>query len=682
MTPAPPTPPASRRLVLLLAAAACLGLVVAAYANSFFNGFHFDDSHVLVDNLYIRSLGNAGRFFSDVRTGSALPQNQAYRPVVTLSLAIDYALGGGLSTRAFHADQLLLLVLLGTTLFFFYRRVMERADPGPTNGLLALFAATLFCVHTVNTETMNLMHARSEILSALGIVGSFLVYLGAPRLRRAGLHLLPMATGALAKTPAVLLAPLLFAWEFLLPAEGGSAATRAVKDRLKTALRAAAPAFVAALLLFWFVEKRMAAPTLDYGGTDRVAYAQTQLFVWLHYLRLFALPLGLSADTDLSLIRSWYDTRVIAGACALLALAWLALRCARAPRAWPVTFGLVWFATGLLPTSSVIPLAEPLNEHRVFLPFIGLVLSAVWGGRLLLEGRGRRGLVVGACAAILVALALGTHVRNRAWLTDETLWADVTAKSPGNGRGWMNYGLALMARGRLAEARDCYERAALLAPNYWTLEINRGIVENALGRPAVAEPHFKRAIELAPTLPGPHFFFARWLAGVGRGPEAVSELETALRVSRGAAPARNLLMDLRAAAGDDAAAAALARETLAVDPQDARARDYAEGRYPGQSNASATANRQAGIALGQSGDYVASAIAYRASLAVEASDTDALNNLGWTLGKLGYFPQAVAPLERAIALRPDFALARNNLVWVRSRLPAATPAAGPPAARP
>ena len=67
----------------------------------------------------------------------------------------------------------------------------------------------------------------------------------------------------------------------------------------------------------------MAPPTLNYGGGDRIAYAQTQLWVWLHYLRLFVLPVGLSADTDLTLIPAWYDTRVLAGACALAALAWV-----------------------------------------------------------------------------------------------------------------------------------------------------------------------------------------------------------------------------------------------------------------------------------------------------------------------------------------------------------------------
>lgn len=657
-----------RPAALLLAGAGGLALLVAAYVNSFDNAFHFDDSHVVVDNLYIRNLANAGRFFTDARTFSALPQNQTYRPVVTLSLAVDYAVGRGLSTRAFHVDQLILLALLGIALAFFYFRVMERASPGPLNGFLALFSATLFCVHTVNTEAMNLMHARSEILSALGIVAGFLVALDAPRLRRLQLHVVPMAAGALAKTPAVLLAPLLFVWEFLLPAPGPPEA-RSFASRLKAAFRATAPAFVAGIALFWFIEKAMAPPTLNYGGGDRIAYAQTQLWVWLHYLRLFLLPVGLSADTDLALISAWYDTRVLAGACALGALVWVALRCAKAPRAWPVTFGLAWFAIGLLPTSSVIPLAEPLNEHRVFLPYIGLVLSAVWGARLVLAERVRHAsTIVALCLVVLSSLALGTHVRNRAWRANEGLWADVTTKSPRNGRGWMNYGTALMARGAFATARECYERAALLTPNYWTLETNRGIVENALGNPAAAEAHFRRAVELGPRQPDTHFFFARWLVRAGRGPEAREHLETALRLSPGAAQARGLLTDLLAAAGDAARVAALAREALDADPSNVRAQAYLEGGFPPDFGADAASRRRSGILLGQQGDFVASALAYRAALALEPADADALNNLGWTMGRLGFFAQAVPPLEKALATRPDHTLARNNLAWVRSRL--------------
>ena len=45
---------------------------------------------------------------------------------------------------------------------------------------------------------------------------------------------------------------------------------------------------------------------------------------------------------------------------------------------------------------------------------------------------------------------------------------------------------------------------------------------------------------------------------------------------------------------------------------------------------------------------------------------DALNNLGWTLGELGFFDEARRTLQRALHLRPGWDLAQNNLKAVES----------------
>ena len=650
--------------VFVLAALLCLGLIAAAYSNFFANAFHFDDPHVLVNNLFLRDLGNTGRFFTDARTGSSLPANAAYRPLVTLSLALDYHLAGGLRPEPFHATQLALLSLLWLALIVFYRRVLDLCRPEPgdrANRWLALFAATWFAVHTVNTETMNLMHARSEILSALGVVAGFLVYLASPRLRRLHLYLVPVALGALAKPPAVLFGPLLFVLELLsrrwaLPPETGrEPAPRAAWGRaLRAATMAAVPAVLAGAALFVFVG-RMGAPTLSYGGGDRFHYALTQVWTWVHYLRLFVLPRGLSADTDLKLLTDVSDTRVFAGLLILGGLAVIGWRCARSRRAWPVAFGLAWFALTLAPTSSFLPLAEPLNEHRVFLPFIGLILAVVWGARLAWEAaaarfRTARGVPGGVfpvafCLLLLAAHALGTYRRNEVWRTGESLWRDVTEKSPGNGRGWMNYGVALMARGDLTGARACFDRALPLLPTYSTLQVNLGVVHAALGDQEAAARYFARALELAPGQPDSHYFYARWLVDRGRGPEALEHLDTAIRLAPASEPAHALQRDLLAARGDGGAAA------------------------PPAAGADATALFRTGVALGSRERFLESALTYRAALALDPHSADTLNNLGWTLGKLGFFPQAVPCLEEAVRLRPDFALARNNLAWVKSRLP-------------
>src|SRR6185503_5658948 len=105
----------------------------------------FDDSHVIEGNMYIRDLKHVPRYFTDAYTFSALPQNATYRPLVTLTLALDYARAGKLDPRPFHVTQILLMIATGALLVVFFIPIIGKWP--------SLFAATLFCVHTANTET-------------------------------------------------------------------------------------------------------------------------------------------------------------------------------------------------------------------------------------------------------------------------------------------------------------------------------------------------------------------------------------------------------------------------------------------------------------------------------------------------------------------------------------------------
>ena len=163
------------RNVFILACTAAIVLIAAAYANSLHNSFHFDDSHVIQSNVYIRSLHNVPLFFKDAHTFSSLPQNSTYRPLVTLSLALDYE-RGALDPYPYHVTQIALLILTGALLVAFFVPLIGEWP--------ALFAATLFCLHTANTETMNLISARSELLSTVGLLGSFVLFQRSPFARR------------------------------------------------------------------------------------------------------------------------------------------------------------------------------------------------------------------------------------------------------------------------------------------------------------------------------------------------------------------------------------------------------------------------------------------------------------------------------------------------------------------
>src|SRR5258705_5993426 len=427
-------------------------LLLAAYSNHFHNSFHFDDDHVIENNLYIRSLKNVPTFFTDARAFSSLPANSVYRPLVTLSLALDYWLAGGLDPWQFHLSQFLMLVSLSVMLVFFFLRILDMAEEHWWNRYVALLIALLFSIHTANTQTVNYISSRSELLSTLGVVGSFLVYFYLPHWRRAYLYLLPMSIGALAKSPAVMFAPLFFVYLLLFEKQLAipDLFSRRSWQAVREAVWASLPAFIMGGALFKFTES-MNAPSAIYGGGDRFHYLLTQIFMWLHYGRLFLFPIGLSADTDFQLISDWYDSRVAAGVlftALLLRILWGA---SRTTALRPVAFGIAWFLLALLPASSLFPLAEVTNDHRFFFPYIGLSLAVVWWLALQTQrwyetqSQLRPFVVPAACTVALLVLcghAIGTYQRNKAWLSEETLWRDVVEKSPTNGRAWMNYSLA------------------------------------------------------------------------------------------------------------------------------------------------------------------------------------------------------------------------------------------------
>ena len=538
-----PSSPPRARAGSRLFVAACAGaliLVLAAYSNSLDNSFHFDDSHVIEENIFIRDLRNIPRFFTDARTFSSVPANATYRPIVSTTLALDYWLGHGLEPRAFHVTQLLLLAITGAMLVALFFKVLSSAGPSPWHRWSALLAAAFFCVHAGNTQPVNYISARSELLSGIGVLGALLVYACLPRARRFQLHLLPMAFGALAKTPAVIAAPLLLAYDLLIEKQLSlpELFTRRAWPRLRAALLSTAPAFAAAVALYAFVEG-MNPSGQTYGGGGRLGYLVTETWVWVHYARLFLLPTGLSADTDLELFASPRDARVAAGVLFAGAMLVLMGQASKRPSTRAAAFGIAWFWIALIPSSTIFPLAEVANDHRIFFPFMGLSLAVVSWVSQGLELRAERSrnarpavALAGALAvAVLLAHAVGTHQRNRAWRSEETLWADVVRKSPANGRGKMNYGLTQMERGRYARARELFLEAEKLTPNYGTLEVNLAIVENALGNPAAADSHFTLALTLNPQHPPPHRYYARWLIHQGRGAEAIPHLEYAIQLS-------------------------------------------------------------------------------------------------------------------------------------------------------
>lgn len=488
----------------LLPSAVLVAVCFAVYSNSYRHAYHLDDAYTLVSNPSIRSLEAVPRYFVDPATYTSLREQADYRPVLQITYALNYAMGG-YDTWWWHFTQVLLHALVSIGVFLFARRVLALLGQ-PTPARPALLAATIFAIHPAASGVVNYFNARSSLLTAAFLVPALLAYLsprddgGTARPRRlAGFWL---ALALFTKVEAV--GALGAFWAFELwrrarekPGIGIVPAIRASLD-VRT-LRRMAPA-LAVTLLYFVVRWRVMTPfpfdeTRHAADVGAYEYFLTQLTAWWHYMARWIAPVGLVAD-DLAypVYRSPLHPVV------LLALGGWLLVAATLVVAWkraPHFLCLAIVALALLsPTSSVAPLAEMVNEHRPYLP-IGLVLSALIGmaavgTRTLIPAQGRRA-VAGAVGVICLALGLLTYGRNDAFATPAAYWRDVLDKAP-SARAHLNYGLALAGADNLTGALGHYRESLRLAPSWYYTHINLGVVYARLGHADSARASYDRAV--------------------------------------------------------------------------------------------------------------------------------------------------------------------------------------------
>lgn len=643
--------------------AAALGvlfaLVALTYANHFHNSFQFDDAYAIQQNPYIRDLHNIPLFFKDARTNDALPTNQVYRPLLSVSFAFDYWLGNGLNPAAFHTTTFFWYLVQLTVMFLFYRKVFDAALPDPRNVWVALFATALYGLHPAMAETINYIMQRADLYCTLAALAGLLIYISAPGLRRYGVYLLPVVIGLFAKQPTVVFPLLLFAWVWLFEEED-----------FKAAVARCLPALIVTGSVAFFIF-RMNAPTYNPGGSA-YTYRISQPAVLLSYFRRFFLPLDLSADTDRKPYASIFDENAVYGFLFILAICAAIFWCRKRRETRPIAFGLFWFIVTCIPTSW-IALAEVENDHRLFFPFVGLAISVCWAAALWLYSHPLpRPVIAGVTALLLASAAWGTHERNKVWSTPETLWYDVTQKSPTNGRGLMNYGLSQMAAGRYTVALDFFNRALSFSPYYSVLEINLGVVNGALHNDAEAERHFLRAIQLYPSSTDAKMFYARWLDTNGRVPEAITNLIAAIAQKPDDLEARHSLMQIYANLGDRENLRTQATETLAIFPSDAGARDWLAKAPTVVATQVLTVGPTAegylnqSLVLYQAGKFAESIAAAREALKIKPDYAPAWNNITASYNSVYDWDNAIAAGEKAVSLDPANQLARNNLEWAKN----------------
>ncbi len=688
----PPPPPSSSNAFAIWGCAALLALaVLLAWGNSFHGPFVLDDLPAITDNPTVRDLHALGTVLSPPRDG----QTVTGRPLVNLSLAVNYAISGE-QVWSYHALNLTIHLGAALALFGLVRRTLAsvrgRADPlgpplrdppfrrrsllgravgstkadagdasdsarvssllpsDPPATLIAFIVALLWALHPLQTGSVTYIAQRAESMCALFYLLTLYWFVRGADTKSPWFWFVPAVAACLAgmaSKEVMVSAPLLVLLYDRTFVAGGFGA--ALRRRWGFYLALAATW----ILLGWLVwQTGNRGGSAGFGIKPDSADAQATPWIYLltqcgaivHYLRLCVWPHPLIFDYGFSVVGGpaevWWQ-----GPLLLLLFAATIWALWRRPF-WG--FLGIWFFAILAPSSSVVPVVtETLAEHRMYLPLAAVIVAAVGAAYAL---AGRRALV----SLLVVAVVLGavTARRNEDYRSSVALWSDNAVNRPDNYRVHNNLAIALgeVIPKRLEDAVAELQIAVKLKPDYPDAQLHLATYLEELNRFDEALPHFLLALKLKPGEGKYHNNYAYYLVRRNRYPEAAVEYAEAVRLRPEFAPAHNDYANVLSSLHRPAEAEAQYAEALRLKPN-----------YP-----------QAEVNLGNlyvtTGRAAAAVPHYTNALQLEPGNVDARINLSVALYQIGRKDLALAQLEQALQLAPNNADARSKYETIRREL--------------
>jgi tetratricopeptide (TPR) repeat protein len=434
-----------RRSCALVALAA-----VVAHLTALAGGLIWLDHAHLQEGLALAPVGQLLSLFAHGFAGTGF-----YRPLMSLSLSLDAALGGApwlyhAVTLAWHAAAAVLVVLASGAL-----GLSRRA---------ATLAGALFAVHPATSLVASAVAFRSEAMIAVALLALVILH-RRERPLAAGLVLL---AGALTKETALALGPLL-----VLGLELERRSSPAARWRLWAA-EGAAVAVALALRLAFAPSWRAPFASLTPGeaiGTRLAALGRSTLLVLVPFDRSIC---------DATAI-TWLRPAALVSAAVLVAVLWLAWR-----RRGPALL----LAISLLPALNLVPIMRWWSPHYLYVPLAFAAMLAAEGVERLSarwpRAAWRSALVV---AGALALLSLRDDLRFR---TDLTLWEPEVATRPGCREGHFYLGEQARERRQLDQAVLHYRRALEVDPRVLSY-VDRGAALQNLGVTHLEQGHLGEA---------------------------------------------------------------------------------------------------------------------------------------------------------------------------------------------
>lgn len=440
---------------------------VLVYANSLGNGFTFDDHAIVEDNPSVLAL-DVVHIFS-VPYWPNREHAGLYRPLTTLSLALNYAVHA-FDPLGYHFVNVLLHVL-NTLLVYLLTKHLLRVPMG-------LFVALLFALHPVQTEAVNGIVGRAELLSAFWVLVACLLYVrsgvnvGRGLNGLYGLSLLASLLAMCSKENAACMVGLVVMYDWMWIHRGRW--SQGIAGFLKTGLPRYMP-YVGLVAFFLFIRTQVVGavllPTPPAEFDNPLPYLEgmsrwlTTLAAFGVYLRLLVFPWQLMPDYsygEISVVTSPFDFSVLVPLMVMVILMRVVVMGFVRREFLAVALGALFFAVAFAPVSNfIVIIGTVLGERLLYLPMVGVALFAGAVVSRWYVGD-KRGYVVVGLGVMLLVLGVRTGVRNADWKNDVTLFLAAIDDGNRSAKVYYNLGVGYRKQGLYRESVAAFEKLAAL----------------------------------------------------------------------------------------------------------------------------------------------------------------------------------------------------------------------------
>lgn len=496
-------------------------VLLSLYSNSLDSSWHLDDKPNITDNprIHLSLLeweGIKRALYSDRKNPEAL-----YRPVVSLSFAFNYYMGG-LDVTGYHLVNLMIHLLAAIFLFLFIYGTLNLPSVkdryGSKSYLIALLGSFMWAIHPIQSQAVTYIVQRMASIAGMFYVMGMFFYLkartAAGKKKRAAFFascLLSFMLALGSKENACLFPISVLFYEILFfQGEEDRFLSRNVK------LILLCTALTGLVLVAYLITREGSLLSFLSGYRERpfTLYQRllTETRVVLFYVSQLLYPLleRLSVAHSFKLSTSLLQpvTTILSILFLLGAVVMLLMKARRFPL---IAFSYFFFLINHLVESTILPL-ELVFEHRNYIPsmmfFVPVAVLFARGLERFGERKAMKAVVVTSMILVLVGLGNMTYLRNFVWKNPESLWKDACLKAPDQWRVHHNLAVYYQGRGDLERAREEFE-LALESPvinrknekilSYYQL----GKLYGDQGRLGMSEYFYRKALE-----GDPDFFYA------------------------------------------------------------------------------------------------------------------------------------------------------------------------------